>query len=142
MSAGTIKLLIAGALLLHGLGHAGVFVALIVNRLGHNTAPFTAARSWLFPSLPAPAAIAVAGLFYVPATIGFVAAAMSFWGILVPGDLWRQIAVVSAVVSAIGMALFLGNWPTFNTIAALAMNVAVIVTQVWTHWPPQSMFGK
>lgn len=31
MSVGTIKLLIAGALLLHGLGHAGVFVALIAN---------------------------------------------------------------------------------------------------------------
>jgi hypothetical protein len=56
MSVGTIKLLIAGALLLHGLGHAGVLVAHIVNKMGHNTAPFTAARSWLFPSLPAPAA--------------------------------------------------------------------------------------
>jgi hypothetical protein len=58
---------------------------------------------------------------------------MSFWGILVPGDLWR-IALVSSIISIVGIVLFLGNWPTFNTIAALAVNVAVIVTRCG-HWP-------
>jgi hypothetical protein len=74
--------------------------------------------------------------------LGFVAASMSFWGILVPGELWRQLATVSSVISGLGIVLFLGNWPTFNTIAAQAVNVAVLVTQLFTHWPPQDMFGK
>jgi hypothetical protein len=142
MSDQTIKVLIAGALLLHGLGHAGVFGALIANGLGHRTGPFLPARSWLFPSLPAPAARTVAGIFWIPAAIGFVAAAMSFWGLLVPGDVWRQVAVVFAIVSGLGIVLFWGTWPTFNMLAALGMNIAVLVTQLWLHWPPQAMFGK
>lgn len=74
--------------------------------------------------------------------IGFVAAAMSFWGILVPGDAWRQLALASSIVSILGITFFFGTWPTFNTLAALAMNTAVLVTQLWLHWPPRTMFGK
>lgn len=36
----------------------------------------------------------------------------------------------------------MSHWPTFNTLAALAMNTAVLVTQLWLHWPPRTMFGK
>ncbi len=42
----------------------------------------------------------------------------------------------------LGIALFFGTWPTFNTLAALGMNIAVLVTQLWLHWPPQAMFAK
>ncbi len=142
MSDQTIKVLIAGVLLLHGLGHAGVVGAFIANSLGHATGRFLPARSWLFPSLPAPAARTAASAFWVLSAIGFVAAAMSFWGILVPGDMWRQIAVMFAIVSGLGIVLFWGTWPTFNMLAALGVNIAVLVTQLWLHWPPQAMFGK
>jgi hypothetical protein len=30
----------------------------------------------------------------------------------------------------------------FNTLAALGVNVAVLVTQLWAKWPPQAMFGR
>jgi hypothetical protein len=78
----------------------------------------------------------------VLSTIGFVAAAMSFWGFLVPSDAWRQIAIVSSFISILGIGLFFGTWPAFNTAAALAVNVAVLVTQLWLYWPPQEMFGR
>jgi len=84
----------------------------------------------------------VASAFWVLSAIGFVAAAMSLWGILVPGDMWRQIAVVFAIVSGLGIVLFWGTWPAFNMLAALGVNIAVLVTQLWLHWPPQTMFGK
>lgn len=142
MSAQTIKVLIAGALLLHGLGHAGAVGALIANALGRPTGSWPPARSWLFPSLAAPAARTVASIFWVLSAIGFVAASMSFWGILVPGDAWRQLALASSVVSILGIALFFRPWPTFNTLAALGMNIAVLVTQLWLHWPPPAMSGK
>jgi hypothetical protein len=144
MSDQIIKIVIAAVLLLHGLGHGGAIGALIWigRKPGTDTGGWQAARSWLFPSLSAPAATTVASTFWVLSLIGFVAAAMSFWGILAPGEAWRPLAVASAIVSILGIALFLGTWPTFNTLAALGVNVAVLVTQLWLHWPPQAMFGK
>ncbi len=144
MSDQIIKIIIGAALLLHGLGHGGALGALIWIRFrpGDNTGAWLAARSWLFPSLPAATATAVASVFWILSLIGFVAAALSFWGILVPGDAWRQLAVASSIVSILGIALFFGTWPTFNTLAALGMNIAVLVALLWLHWPPQAMFGK
>jgi hypothetical protein len=144
MSDQTIKLLIGGVLLLHGLGHIGAFGALIylARRPDRPAGDWKPARSWLFPSLAPETARTIASVFWVLSMLGFVAAALSFWGILVPGDLWRQLALVSAVVSGVGILLFLGTWPAFNTIAALAVNAAVLVTQIITRWPPQEMFGK
>ena len=139
----TIKLIIVGVLLLHGLGHIGALVAIAVNWSSRGTATgaWLPARSWLFPSLSPQAAKAVASAFWILSTIGFVAASMSFWGIVLPSDAWRQLALASSVVSALGITLFLGTWPAFNTIAALAVNIAVLITQLWLHWPPQAMFG-
>ncbi len=143
MSDQTIKIVVAAVLLLHGLGHGGTLGALIWLRFrpGDNTGAWLAARSWLFPSLPAATTTVVASVFWVLSLVGFVAAALSFWGILVPGEVWRQVAVASAIVSILGIALFFGIWPMFNTLAALGVNVAVLVTQLWLHWPPQAMFG-
>lgn len=92
--------------------------------------------------MPATAATTLASLFWITSPLGFVAAALSFWGVLVPGGIWRELAIVSAAVSLLGIALFFGTWPPFNTIAAIALNVTVLVTQLWLAWPPHDMFGK
>ena len=39
-------------------------------------------------------------------------------------------ALVSASISLLGLLLFFGNWPAFNTIAALAMNVVVLFAAI------------
>jgi hypothetical protein len=128
MPSQTIKVLIAGALLVHGVGHTLGF--------------WMPARSWLLPNASETTLRVVSSIFWAAAALGFVASALSFWGILIPGDLWRQIALVFAVVSLLGLILFIGNWPTFNTIGAFGMNIAILVTQLWIHWPPEEMFGK
>ena len=74
--------------------------------------------------------------------IGFVIAAMSFWGVVVPGGVWRPLAVAAALVSATGIVLFFGTWPTFNTLAALGVNVAVLVAVLWLRWPSEAMLGR
>jgi hypothetical protein len=137
MSDQVINIVIGAVLLLHGLGHGGAFGALIWigRRGGKAAAPWRAARSWLIPTLSARAATIVASIFWILSLIGFVAAALSFWGILVPGEVWRQLAVASAIVSFVGIVLFFGIWPTFNMLAALGVNVTVLVTQLWLHWP-------
>ena len=144
MSDQTIKLIAAGVLLVHGLGHGGALGALAWIQLspGSNTGAWLAARSWLVPSLPAGTATTLAGTFWIVSLVAFVVAAMSFWGVVVPGDVWRPLAVAAALVSAAGIVLFFGTWPTFNTLAALGVNVVVLVAIVWLRWPSEAMLGR
>jgi hypothetical protein len=144
MSDQTIKLFIAGALTVHGLGHGGALAALAWIRLrpGTPTGDWLAARSWLLPSVPAETTTTIASAFWIVSLIGFVATALAFWGVLVPSEVWRPLAVVSAVVSLLGIVLFFGTWPMFNTLAALGVDVAVLVAVLWLHWPPQATFGR
>ena len=81
-------------------------------------------------------------IFWLLAAVGSLAACLGFLGVLVPSSLWRQLAVGAAVVSLLGLVLFWGTWPAINTIGALSMNIVVLITQLWLHWPPISMFGK
>jgi hypothetical protein len=43
-------------------------------------------------------------------------------------EIWRPIAMMAAVVSLIGIGLFLGTWPTFNTLAAIAVNTGLLAS--------------
>ena len=141
MSIQTIRLIIGGVLFFHGIAHVGPIGAYIWirSRPADPTEGWVAARSWLLPSLAPNTATAVASVFWVLSIIGFVTAALSFWGFLVPGELWRGIAIASALVSTLGIVFFFRTWPMFNTLAALAVNGAVLVTQLWLHWPPQTL---
>ena len=143
MSTPTIGLIIVAVLFLHGIAHLGALAALVwVNRIGGNTGGWLSARSWLFPALSSTPAAWMAGAFWVLSAIGFVAAALSFWGILIPVELWRPLAIISAIVSGSGIVCFLGRWPVFNTTAALAVNLAVIAALIWLNWPPLEMFAR
>lgn len=140
MSADTARGLVFGALVIHGLGHGGALGALIwmALRPSDPTGGWQAARSWLLPALPAATATPIAGAFWVVAMLGFVVAALSFWGIGLPGEAWRSLAIGSAIVSLVGITLFFGTWPPFNTLAALAVNIAVLVSLLWLRWPAQA----
>lgn len=142
MSPQLIKIIIAGVLLLHGLGHGGAIGALITIDRGVPSGKWLEARSWLFPKLAPQAAKIIAITLWVLSLLGFVAAALSFWGVLLPGDFWRPLALIFAFISFVGIALFWGTWPMFNTLAAQAVNLAVIITQLWLHWPAKEMFDK
>jgi hypothetical protein len=144
MSDQMLKLVITGALALHGLGHGGAVGALawIAARPGTDTGAWRAAQSWLLPGLSAETATAVASAFWILSLVGFVAAALGAWEILVPADAWRPLAAVAAVVSMVGIVVFIGTWPAFNTVAALGMNVAVLVALLGMRWPPETIFGR
>ena len=57
---------------------------------------------------------------------------------VLPGEAWRSLAIGAAVASLLGITLFFGTWPPFNTIAALAVNVAVLVSLLWLRWPTEA----
>ena len=128
MSTQALRILIAGALFVHSVGHTLGF--------------WMPARSWLLSGLGEPALKIISSIFWILAAVGFLAACLGFLGVLVPFDLWRQLAVGTAVVSMLGLVLFWNTWPVFNTIGALGMNIVVLITQLWLHWPPTSIFGK
>ena len=143
MSDQTIKLIAAGVLLVHGLGHGGALGALAWIRTypGTPAGGWLAARSWLVPSLAGDTATTIAAAFWIVSLVGFVIATMSFWGVVVPHSVWRPLAVASAIVSTIGIVFFLGTWPVNYTLAALGVNVAVLVVVLWLRWPPEAMLG-
>jgi hypothetical protein len=124
-----VKAALPFVLLLHGLGHGGAIAALawIAARPGDSTGAWHAARSWLVPGLPADAATAVACTAWGLSLVGFVAAALALAGVLVPAEALKPLAVGASLVSLAGIGLFLGTWPAFNTIAAVAVNIGVLV---------------
>ena len=128
MSAQILRILIAGALFVHGVGHTLGF--------------WMPARSWLFPTLGELTLRIISSIFWIFAAVGFLAALLGFLGVLVPSGLWRPLAVGTAVVSILGLVLFWNTWPALNTIGALGMNIVILITQLWLHWPPTGMFGK
>jgi hypothetical protein len=150
MSPQTIKILITATLLLHGIAHGRAFFTLGVVAAGGRGDSWIPVRSWLFPSFTLKAAAGIASVFWFLSTVGFIAAAMSFWGFVLSGEYWRQLSIVSAIISTLGIALFSGTWPgapdkrlsTLDTIIALAVNLAVFVALLWLQWPPYEMFGK
>jgi hypothetical protein len=125
----TIQPAFPAILLIHGLGHGGAIAALawIAARPGGPTGDWHAARSWLLTGLPAGTATVVAVTFWALALVGFVAAALALTGVLVPADALKPLALGSAIVSLTGIGLFLGTWPAFNTLAAITVNVGVLV---------------
>jgi hypothetical protein len=70
--------------------------------------------------------------------------------LLFPGEYWRQLALISAVISTLGTLIFSGIWPgapdqrlsTLDTVISLVVNVAVIFLLLVMQYPPLSMFGK
>ena len=150
MSDQTIQFLIVAVLLLHGIAFARATGTLLVQWRSRSNSGWLPLRFWLYPSLSAPATAALAFFFWLLSTIGFIGAAMAFWEILIPGELWRQLAIGGAIISTIGIILFSGIWPgaptkrmsQLDTVIALVVNVAILVCLLWLEWPPVSMFGK
>jgi hypothetical protein len=125
-----------GVLLVHGLGHFGALAALawLAFRPGTSNGAWTSARSWLVPSLAPGTATIVASAFWIASLVGFVTTALLFW--FGSTDAWQPLAIVSAVVSTVGIVLFFGAWPMFNTIAALLVNGVVLVALLMLRWAP------
>lgn len=127
MAPHTLRIIIALALFVHGVGHTLGF--------------WMPARSWLLPGVGEPALRVIGGVFWVLAAVGFIAACLGFLGFLLPAHWWRPLAAGSAIISLLGIITFWGTWPAFNTAGALAMNVAVLAALLIFHWPPENLYN-
>ena len=120
-------------IILHGLTHS--ILAMVPNPKASEpvfATFFPGFGSWLFTGLSESASKTIAILLSAIATLGFVAAGLALLGALVPFDWWRALAIASAVVSLLLVAIF---WDTY-LIVGLLIDLAVLATLLFTQWSP------
>lgn len=132
MDAGIVKLMVAGVIGAHGVGHVlGWLPAWGIAKLEG-----VSSSSWLLTGIAGDGGSRLAaGVVFMVPTLGFVAAAA---GLLTGQPWWRQVAVGSAAVSLAGTALFPQAFPFSSTIGSVAVNLAVLGGILIAGWGPES----
>jgi hypothetical protein len=124
----------------HGVGHfMGVMPALrLADVKGWSS------HSWLLtPLLGEAVARFISITFFLAALVGFLAAALGVMGWLVPHDTWRTLALISAMISLVALALYWNAFVSFipNKLGAIAVNVATLVCLLGLNWPTEGDLG-
>jgi hypothetical protein len=95
--------------------------------------------SWLLTGVAGQTVSHAIGLvLWMTALIGFVLAAAVVIGWL-PATWWVPTALVASVASLVAIALFPSAFPTFSTIAAASVDIAVLVAVLGFQWTPEAL---
>lgn len=131
-----LKIIVALVLLAHGIGHSmGILQVLKVATIN----PGWDGRSWLISGAAGRTLTQVVGVaLWAVALIGFVILAGVVIGWL-PAAWWEPLAIVSSIASLAGLALFPTTFPTFSSIGALVVDLAVLASVLWFHWVPSEL---
>jgi hypothetical protein len=148
MSGSTLRIVIAGVLCFHGIGHLmGVIPALGLVRIGESSPDALknwSSRSWLLTGLLGrTGANVVCAVLFATASICAVGAGLGLLGWLVPHQSWRTLAIVSAVVSLVAVALYWNGLMLFfpHKVGALSVDVATLVCLLVANWPSVTAIG-
>jgi hypothetical protein len=128
MDAMIVKVVVAGVLGAHGIGHAlGWMPALGLARFEG-----ASSGSWLLSGAAGEGAARVIaiGVFAVP-TAGFILAAV---GLLLGQPWWRPVAVASAATSLAACVLYPEALPLSSTIGATVVNVVILAVILVAGW--------
>ena len=150
MNIATLRLIVAAALLLHGIAHAIALFALLAQALGGPSEKKLTVRSWLLPRLQPRGAAFLALPFWLLSTRCFLVASAAFWGLLSAGVDWRGLATLGAIISLLGVALFPATWPgaqsprrsLLDNAIAVAFDLIILIAIYWFHWPAPALFGR
>ena len=133
MSTATLRLITAGVLLFHGVGHAWGILAALGITMGQNHSP----DSWALTNLIGNSATRwICAAIWGAALALFVCAGLGLVGWLVPKEWWRPLALIGAVVSGLALVLFWNALPVLfpNKIGAILVNFALIISLVFMTW--------
>lgn len=128
-----LKIFIGLVFLVHGVGHSlGYFPV-----FGWAKSEGWSSESWILTGPVGPTiANAISLVLWTIPSVGFVLAGLGVLGIGIPADWIRPLALVSAVVSIVAIALFWDALPALSSkIGALAVDVAVLWAVVVAQWP-------
>jgi hypothetical protein len=72
-----------------------------------------------------------------------ITAALGLLDWLVPHESWRTLAVVSAVISLVAVALFWRALMLFfpHKVGCLSVDLATLVCLLWLNWPTKAAIG-
>ena len=132
MTTKTVKLIAFIALLVHGIGHFQGVAAAVGLKI-NNATP---AHSWLLKSFSTQFNNTVCFILFLVTGIVGIATALSFKGILV-ADLWQALAIVTAVLSTLCLIIFPNGFAMFfNKVGAIAVNLIIYYSLVFSqNWP-------
>jgi len=137
-----MRIIIALFLIAHGLVHAGLAAAPNPNDPDAKPGAFFTSpdRSWLLPKLGLnPSSIQWIGITLVAlATLGFVLAGLGVFGVPGLAEIWRIMAVISAVASLLLLVLFWHPW----IIVGVLIDIVIIISLVWADWPTAELIGS
>jgi hypothetical protein len=131
-----LKVALALVLLAHGIGHSmGLLQVFKVAQVN----PQWQGDSWVLTSVAGTTATQVVGIvLWTVAMIGFAGVAGVVVGWL-PATWWQPLAVGSALLSLVGLLVFPTAFPTFSTIGAAAIDIALLVAVLRFAWTPADL---
>ena len=134
-----LRILIGVLLLLHGVIHG--ILAVLPNPEADQPVAATFFSEWAAPwlrgLLPGGALQIIALVLAVIAGIGFIAAGLAMFDVLLPHDWWRALSVAASVVSLGLCALFWNSYLIVGPVVA----IAIIVVVGLLKWPAEAMLG-
>jgi hypothetical protein len=130
------QLIIALILLAHGIGH--IMGPLQTFRLA-TINPRWKGDSWLLSRIAGQTLTQAVGVvLWTAALVLFAILAAVAMGWL-PATWWQPLAVVASVTSLAAVALFPTAFPTFSTIGAVVVDVAVLAAALVLEWGPADL---
>jgi hypothetical protein len=142
MEPDMIHILFGVFLILHGLVHAGLAAAPIPNEPNSKPGAFftDVTRSWLLSGMKLNAStVRVTGILLVALpTLGFVVAGLGVLGISGLESIWRMTAVISSGLSLLVLIVFWHPWLLVGSL----INVGMIISLLWAHWPSPGLIGS
>jgi len=108
----------------HGIGHSLPLLA----AFGLKLSSHQSLQSWAFSGLIGEKpTIILAVMYWLLPLIGFVIAGLGMYDILISFNSWQQVALVSAILSSIGLVFFWNAFPFLipNKIGVIIINVLV-----------------
>ena len=133
MDANVIKLIAAGVIGAHGIGHVLGWMP------AWGIAQFEgiSSRSWLLTGVIGDSGTRLAaGILFVVPMAGFIAAAA---GLLLGLPWWRQVAVASAAASLAATALFPQAFTTGSIVGSIAVNLVVLYAILVAAWGTEAV---
>ena len=129
-----MKTIIAIFFILHGVAHGILAMAPEPNAPEARIGEFFS-RSWLLARLGLSRAAGrrLAITLAAMATIGFVATGLAILDILIPPDWWRALAMASAAVSLLLLAI---SWNRY-LIVGIAVDALILLASALTTWTPE-----
>lgn len=111
----------------------------ITNPSWLNWFPMTLGRSWFLTAFKLEGTLVdkIFGFIWLASGLCLIAAALGVLGFIVPSELWRTLAVYGASGSLLMLLVYFH--PFF--IIGILVDVAILVTLLWTNWPPKTLMG-